>query len=102
MPSKVTAWGREAQAGEIGVSFLNECSARRKGITLAGNQAAFYIHVDDGALITAELPSRGNRADKLANFCADALAEQGFVVTDRTSCTDIKKYVGYEHVAHPA
>eukprot|EP00959_Pyramimonas_sp_CCMP1952_P186034 3890159-Pyramimonas_sp.AAC.1 len=44
----------------------------------------------------------GPRATEKMHHLADALAEAGFVVTDRTEASDMQKVLGYAPQARPA
>ena len=84
----------------FGCAILNEDAVRGRTPTIRGSQAAFYLHVDDGAFIADG--DRACIADELMEKGADGLVDEGFVVTDRTGSRNVQKIVGYEIVRKPA
>ncbi len=80
------------------VTFLNESAARAQRAVIDSDASAFYLHVDDGIVISEDRA----RANSLMDFSADALEEKGFVVTDRQHCDQLLKAVGYEVLNKPA
>ncbi|CAK0846343.1 unnamed protein product [Prorocentrum cordatum] len=96
----VTAWGSRSTAAPA-VAVRNEDVLRGRGLVLDGPQMAFYLHVDDGAVMAGG-SGCGPRATGKMHQLADALAEAGFVVTDRTEASDMQKVLGYAPQARPA
>ena len=99
MPAKVTAWSREPRAGEIGVAFLNECSARRRGVTLAGDQAAFIdpflARAGKGVVVrelrvVVERDRRGGRAMRLVRRRESQAGEVDARVARRSGATKLR------------
>ncbi|CAK0821636.1 unnamed protein product, partial [Prorocentrum cordatum] len=96
----VTAWSSRSTAAPA-VAVRNEDVLRGRGLVLDGPQMAFYLHVDDGVAMAGG-NGCGPRATGKMHQLADALAEAGFVVTDRTEASDMQKVLGYAPQARPA
>ncbi|CAK0872525.1 unnamed protein product [Prorocentrum cordatum] len=96
----VTAWGSRSTTAPA-VAVRNEDVLRGRGLVLDGPQMAFYLHVDDG-VVMAGGSGCGPRATGKMHQLAGALAEAGFVVTDRTEASDMQKVLGYAPQARPA
>ncbi|CAK0851604.1 unnamed protein product, partial [Prorocentrum cordatum] len=96
----VTAWSSRSTTTPA-VAVRNEDVLRGRGLVLDGPQMAFYLHVDDG-VVMAGGSGCGPRASGKMHQLADALAEAGFVVTDRTEASDMQKVLGYAPQARPA
>ncbi|CAK0883180.1 unnamed protein product [Prorocentrum cordatum] len=96
----VTAWSSRSTTTPA-VAVRNEDVFRGRGLVLDGPQMAFYLHVDDG-VVMAGGSGCGPRASGKMHQLADALAEAGFVVTDRTEASDMQKVLGYAPQARPA
>ncbi|CAK0885210.1 unnamed protein product, partial [Prorocentrum cordatum] len=96
----VTAWSSRSTTAPA-VAVRNEDVLRGRGLVLDGPQMAFYLRVDDG-VVMAGGSGCGPRATGKMHQLADALAEAGFVVTDRTEASDMQKVLGYAPQARPA
>ncbi|CAK0898424.1 unnamed protein product, partial [Prorocentrum cordatum] len=96
----VTAWSSRSTTAPA-VAVRNEDVLRGRGLVLDGPQMAFYLRVDDG-VVMAGGSGCGPRATEKMHHLADALAEAGFVVTDRTEASDMQKVLGYAPQARPA
>ncbi|CAK0884075.1 unnamed protein product [Prorocentrum cordatum] len=96
----VTAWSSRSTTAPA-VAVRNEDVLRGRGLVLDGPQMAFYLHVDDGVAMAGG-SGCGPRATEKMHHLADALAEAGFVVTDRTEASDMQKVLGYAPQARPA
>ncbi|CAK0804568.1 unnamed protein product, partial [Prorocentrum cordatum] len=96
----VTVWGTRSTTAPA-VAARSEDVLRGRGLVLDGPQMAFYLHVDDG-VVMAGGQDGGSRATSMMHQLADALAEAGFVVTDRTEASDMRKVLGYAPQARPA
>ncbi|CAK0900846.1 unnamed protein product, partial [Prorocentrum cordatum] len=95
-----TAWGTRSSTAPA-VAVRNEDVLRGRGLVLDGPHLAFYLHVDDGAVMAGGKDG-GSRATSTMHQLADALAEAGFVVTDRAEACDMRKVLGYAPQARPA
>ena len=91
------------------MTLLNEMSPEGRQTVVSGSAQAFYVHLDDGAVIggapddSAAGRAEGARAvDASMNLIADALEVIGFVVGERSPHGKTERYVGYEPVTHPA
>ena len=85
------------------MAVLNETSARGQHVIVEKGRQAFYLHIDDGIVMTGhDSKHKETQADETARRCADALEEQGFVVQKRTPAADYVRIVGYEAVRAPA
>ncbi|CAK0903818.1 unnamed protein product, partial [Prorocentrum cordatum] len=96
----VTAWSSRSTTTPA-VAVRNEDVLRGRGLVLDGPQMAFYLHVDDGVAMAGG-SGCGPRASGKMHQLADALAEAGFVVTDRTEASDMQKVLGCAPQARPA
>ena len=79
------------------MAVLNETVLRGSNVVLDPLQLAFYLHVDDGLIMSSDVPlsSPDHKpiADQWMQHFADNLESQGFIVTDRTGSRDLKKVV---------
>jgi len=113
-PPATTHWGRRALPGHAtdelltsavtsdpDVTFLNEDVEAHRHVVLRGGQAAHYLHVDDGVVVTDGAAGKaiGNR---IMHSIADAWEEAGFLVADRRECGDVHQIVGYAVEERPA
>ncbi len=73
---------------------MNECVVDHQRPVVDACNSAFYLHVDDGLIIS----NTGTKADSIMNATADGLEEIGFSVKERVRSCDIEKTVGYEIV----
>jgi hypothetical protein len=99
---RVTSWGaRHLGSFQSSCTILNEDAITGRHVIIENNQAAFYLHVDDGIIITdrQEDPPECNR---IMEHLADALEAIGFVVKDRTHDDKLTRIIGYEPERSPA
>ena len=104
---RVSAWSLTARGADgHGVSFLNELAARGTRAILDGQQHAFYLHVDDGLLMSERAsksaPTQQHACDQLLPMAAEGLENIGFVVSDQLPDCELEKIVGYVPVRKPA
>ena len=68
-----------------------------KRTVVDGNNAAFYLHVDDGVFLgVGDL-----KTNFLMHATADGLEEPGFTVKERNNSGFLEKVIGYEVVRSP-
>ena len=72
--------------------MLNGTVARKDRAVVDSQNVAFYLHVDDGLIIT----DNDDLSTKLMHASADALEKVGFVVEDRQTPDMLAKIVGYQ------
>ena len=98
---KISAWGQPASGSRPDVLVLNEEAERGRAVILKGPQWGFYLHVDDGVCMAGG-PSAARDASSLMHTLADGLEDKGFIVSDRTEPSEVKKLVGYSRSPTPA
>jgi len=102
-PSTTSSWGWRSDPlldDSIAFTFLNEDVERRQQCALRKGQAAHYLHVDDGLLITSA--GDGAAASTAAmHQVADAWESAGFVVDERREPVELDKVVGYAVTRQP-
>ena len=62
---------------------------------------AFYLHVDDGLIISAAPDPIAETSDALC-LAAESLEAGGFIVDDRRVAHQVDKVIGYSPFASPA
>ena len=100
-PSKrVSAWSEATGGDEQGtaVEVFNETVVRGKRVKVEVGQAAAYVHVGDGILLTSEK----GQSEQLMHLAADALEGLGFRVSDGRGDQEVEKIVGYVAERRPA
>ena len=95
----MSAWSLTARGPDgHGVSFLNESAARGTRTILDGQQHAFYLHVDDGLLMSERAskntPSKQHARDQLLPTAVEGLENIGFVVSDQLPDCELEKNCG--------
>ncbi|CAK0808808.1 unnamed protein product [Prorocentrum cordatum] len=105
LAARLSQWPRpSSQEGERGFHVLNEKSARMQNTTLIKGDLGFYLHIDDGLMMSdgADFVGSERAADFFMHRAADELVNIGFKVTDRRESWELDKIVGYEVQSSPA
>ena len=86
-----------ATTGLMGVALLNEKVEKGAPVILKEGQAAAYVHVDDGLLVSVPPPSLGSKpmSDVLLDAAVAELRLLGFVVNDIRPDGHTDKIVGF-------
>lgn len=103
--ARLSQWSRPSSSRhERGLHVLNEKSVKMKNTVLDEGDVGFYLHIDDGLVMTDGRDKIGSRgaSDVLMHRAADDLVELGFKVTDRREDNEVDKIVGYEIQRNPA
>ena len=80
---------------------LNEKYAKGGKYALDVDDAAAYVHVDDGLLMTIGARDSPPKSDELMEAVADGWEAEGFLVTERVEAADDLKAVGYRVQRYP-
>ena len=92
---KRTSWSFPGTPeGQPAFSLLSERAAEGKSTYLRDGDAAAYVHVDDGVVITTR-SSVPPLCDRWAALCVRALTRCGFVVPDYDRDGSVDKVLGY-------
>ena len=99
---KRTSWSFPGTPeGQPAFSLLNERAAEGRPTYLRDGDAAAYVHVDDGVVITTR-SSAPPLCDRWASLCVRALNRCVFVVPDCERDGSVNKVLGYQPRQRPA
>ena len=83
------------------VAVRNEDVLKGQNVIPSKQQAATYLHVDDGVTCAGGVGAT-QKADELCELLADSLENAGFVVSDRQHADEVQRILGYQPVQEPA
>ena len=99
LPSvRSTYWSHEGVPGLTkSLYMINEHGKSGKRAIVNSNSNAFYLHVDDGIVLSAS----ADEADHCMNLTGDSLEDVGFSVKDRNKSSELSKTLGYTVLHDP-
>ena len=100
---RITSWSTSAAREGVGITLLNEATARGFSTKISSKQSAAYIHVDDCVCISDGCDkSNPLHANQILRTMVHALEQTGFSVSTQETDETLEKIVGYVAQRKPA